>query len=560
MTSVAISPVLVELKLTNRTHLDISKPIGVLNILQELLTTKVLSEDQLRSTHAKLVSQKEKGQESKIASITDESITVDSPRTRHIALRFYYDGQAYSGLAENMGLASDQSVEKALFGALQRAHLIDGESREMCNYSRCGRTDRGVSAAGQVIALRVKSAFRKDVTLDAEGACLLQDKDLPNTASETLQVYTLPRSNNKTKNKNTREQDQHSQSQQIRQARDISEYAYDKILNNILPPDIRILGWTPVTDEFSARFSATTRTYRYFFYQRPYMNMNAMEQALQRLVGTHDFRNLCKMDVEKVYNFERTIYEARIVHVTSPIQHSTGVCYFEIRGQAFLWHQIRCIAEILFLVGHDKEPPSVVSDLLNVTELPRKPSYPLADEKPLVLHDCEYKHVRFNYSVQNLWTMTCLQEKQWEELILKAARIQNCISSLKEMACVSGKDVRAFVQHRLDIRRKRNPSSRDQESKCSFVDDECVTWKQALEWIGQTLHINPDPSFEKDVAYTPLLNRSMGTTYEEKVEAAQKSSRRKERFETNVVKKRKTKEEDSAFYKHMMDQGSSSNT
>jgi hypothetical protein len=32
-----------------------------------------------------------------------------------------------------------------------------------------------------------------------------------------------------------------------------------------LPNEIRVIGWTEVTPEFSARFSATSRTYRYFF-------------------------------------------------------------------------------------------------------------------------------------------------------------------------------------------------------------------------------------------------------------------------------------------------------
>lgn len=49
-------------------------------------------------------------------------------------------------------------VEGRLFEALTRTCLI--QSRESCNYSRCARTDKGVSALGQVVALRVRSKLR----------------------------------------------------------------------------------------------------------------------------------------------------------------------------------------------------------------------------------------------------------------------------------------------------------------------------------------------------------------------------------------------------------------
>ena len=32
-----------------------------------------------------------------------------------------------------------------------------------------------------------------------------------------------------------------------------TELAYGHILNRLLPPDIRVLAWCPVTEEFSAR-------------------------------------------------------------------------------------------------------------------------------------------------------------------------------------------------------------------------------------------------------------------------------------------------------------------
>ena len=45
--------------------------------------------------------------------------------------------------------------------------------------------------------------------------------------------------------------------------------------------------------------------------------------------------------------------------------------YFLIEGNAFLWHQIRCIMGVLFLIGQRKESPEVISDLLDVEVCPR---------------------------------------------------------------------------------------------------------------------------------------------------------------------------------------------
>lgn len=61
-----------------------------------------------------------------------------------------------------------------------------------------------------------------------------------------------------------------------------------------------------------------------------------------------------------------------------------------IKGQSFLWHQIRCIVSILFLIGQNKESPNVIKELLDVENNPRKPEYNIASEIPLNLYLCEF--------------------------------------------------------------------------------------------------------------------------------------------------------------------------
>jgi hypothetical protein len=287
-----------------------------------------------------------------------------------------------------------------------------------------------------------------------------------------------------------------------------------------------------------------------------------MKQGLQNMIGTHDFRNFCKMDVEKVYNFVRTIHSADIV-VDSTI-NNVHICFLHIVGQAFLWHQIRCIVHVLFLIGRGYEDPSVVLDLLNIEQNPGKPSYPLADERPLVLHECRYANLSIGYSVPNLWNVLMVQEQQWEEHILAAARIRNCLTYLQSTV-VRIDELLDFATTRVQLRTKKKRGTNQDVPIHELVPPSAstmgtITWADALTWL-RTNGIIPDPSKLVEHVYTPILQRSRGTTYEEKVMAIQQkdsSSKRQNKYESNIIKKRKTKEEDAAFYDHMIQQGGSS--
>ena len=50
------------------------------------------------------------------------------------------------------------------------------------------------------------------------------------------------------------------------------------------------------------------------------------------------------------------------------------IYFLEIRGTAFLYHQVRCICAILFMVGRHLEEPSVVDALLDVQANPCRPT------------------------------------------------------------------------------------------------------------------------------------------------------------------------------------------
>ncbi|XP_072834988.2 tRNA pseudouridine(38/39) synthase [Pogona vitticeps] len=288
---------------------------------------------------------------------------------RHVALKIAYLGWGYQGFASQENTSN--TIEDKLFEALDKTRLI--ENRQTSNYHRCGRTDKGVSAFGQVISLDLRSNFKG------------------NKLGESTNVKAT----------NTSE-----------------EIRYTHMLNQVLPPDIRVLAWAAVEPSFSARFSCLKRTYCYFF-PRANLDVALMNVAAQKFVGVHDFRNLCKMDVANgVTNFHRTILtaEVQLVDRDEETEQQTPfqMYQFQVTGQAFLYHQVRCMMAILFLIGQRLEKPGIIDELLDIENNPRKPQYSMAVEFPLVLYDCEFENIQWIYDrqvqefnvthLQQLWT------------------------------------------------------------------------------------------------------------------------------------------------------------
>ncbi|XP_033213039.1 tRNA pseudouridine(38/39) synthase isoform X2 [Belonocnema kinseyi] len=299
---------------------------------------------------------------------------------RHILLKFYYLGWDYQGFMEQESTIS--TIEYHLFAALVKSCCI--ESRESSNYHRCGRTDKGVSAFSQVISIDIRSR------LDPEHQSDL-DKELP----------------------------------------------YCKILNRILPKNIRCISWCPAPNDLSARFDCKCRTYKYFF-PRGNLNIEVMNTALKYMIGSHDFRNICKMDVANgVVNFIRTIKEAfvRCIQENEEIPTGYDMCELTITSQAFLWHQIRCIMGVLLLIGREKEKPEVIQDLFDVEKCPRKPQYNLAHEVPLNLFHCEYEtndwffdKIELEEVVRNLqedWTFNNIKSTMIKSMLMKLPDVSN---------------------------------------------------------------------------------------------------------------------------------------
>ncbi|KAM5311456.1 pseudouridylate synthase 1 homolog isoform 2-T2 [Glossophaga mutica] len=77
---------------------------------------------------------------------------------RKIVMLLAYSGKGYHGMQRNVGSSQFKTIEDDLVSALVRSGCIPenhGEDMRKMSFQRCARTDKGVSAAGQVVSLKV---------------------------------------------------------------------------------------------------------------------------------------------------------------------------------------------------------------------------------------------------------------------------------------------------------------------------------------------------------------------------------------------------------------------
>ncbi|ETV92781.1 tRNA pseudouridine(38-40) synthase, variant [Aphanomyces invadans] len=373
-------------------------------------------------------------------------------RTRHVALKFSYMGEKYAGFARQDHM--EETIERYMIDALTISRLV--ENFATCGYSRCGRTDAGVSALGQVIGLVLRSNVPADGTL-------LDGKTIDDIhAGDTFRVE-MPDGTIKT----------------------LVELDYPTCLNSALPHDIRVYAWAPAPPEWSARFLCQGRTYRYFFHRRS-LDLDAMASAAQLLQGKHDYRNFCRMD-PTVTNFEREILSFQV---------------HQVHGRAFLWHQVRCMAAILFLVGKGHESPEIVSTLLDIDACPRKPQYEMAPDLPLVLHDCAFASIDLRFMPGAVNRVYHDVENQWEAANLRAALLRNQLDTLKKLPV---QPHRAIVE----LQRRQTPQTAAHIAAFNAYDVD------AHVEFGEILHRLPAAG--KGLKHIPLLQRKCGFSFEEKM-------------------------------------------
>lgn len=134
-------------------------------------------------------------------------------------------------------------------------------------------------------------------------------------------------------------------------------------LNHLTPPRLWVKSISKAAPDFHARFSPHTKTYQYFFEWSPYPNpfymdrhyhlksraldLDLIKLFLQKLQGTHDFKNYCSIQ-NSTETTVRTIISTKLMHIDK-----TTWC-MEFQGKGFLQHMIRIIAGTALHIGLKK--------------------------------------------------------------------------------------------------------------------------------------------------------------------------------------------------------------
>ena len=137
-------------------------------------------------------------------------------------------------------------------------------------------------------------------------------------------------------------------------------------------PETCVLRWVRhVNSEFHARFSATSRRYRYTLFNRSVrpvlvrstetwvrepLDDELMQRSAEALVGEHDFdafrASACQAD-----HAVRRIHSLQVVRMGNRV-------FIDIHGNAFLHHMVRNIVGSLVLVGKGERSPNWMAEVL----------------------------------------------------------------------------------------------------------------------------------------------------------------------------------------------------
>ncbi len=150
-----------------------------------------------------------------------------------------------------------------------------------------------------------------------------------------------------------------------------SEYSWAFGANTKLPADISVLWAKQVDESFHARFSATSRLYRYVILNRRIrpgllkdqvswefrpLELEPMQKAARYLIGEHDFSS----------------YRAVACQASSPVRtlkqlevKQNGELFsLDLEANGFLHHMVRNIAGVLLSIGAGEAEPIWAKDVL----------------------------------------------------------------------------------------------------------------------------------------------------------------------------------------------------
>ncbi len=243
-------------------------------------------------------------------------------------LTLAYDGTDFAGWQVQPG---KRSVQGVLETALRQ--ITGEEVRAVAS----GRTDAGVHALGQVVAIRTDTRLPEDVLQRALNAQLPHDVAV-------LQVVRVP--------------------DHFHPIRDALRKRYRYVIHD-----------GPVRDVFRRRFA----------WQYPCrLDEAAMHRAAQHLLGTHDMASFQARGAERETT-RRTVYDIGVRRGQDEEQH---VLTIEVEANGFLYKMVRAIVGTLVEVGRGAQDEAWVATVRDACD--RRAAGPTAPAQGLCLVRVEY--------------------------------------------------------------------------------------------------------------------------------------------------------------------------
>jgi len=162
----------------------------------------------------------------------------------------------------------------------------------------------------------------------------------------------------------------------------LSAGEFQRALNALLPPAIRIVSAEETGPDFSARWSAKGKVYRYRLYRGkvvppmlwryvlhyPFpLDEQAMKEAAAKFVGVHDFTSFAAStgseDDDKERNMEREIYSSELKRTDDGEE-----LWFTVHGRSFLRYMVRKMVGTLLEVGRGKLSPADIERLYELKD------------------------------------------------------------------------------------------------------------------------------------------------------------------------------------------------
>ncbi len=183
----------------------------------------------------------------------------------------------------------------------------------------------------------------------------------------------------------------------------LSAPEFQRALNALLPPAIRVVGAEEVGPDFDARWSARGKTYRYRLYRGkvvppmiwryvlhyPFpLDEDAMRDAAARFVGTHDFAAFAAStgseDDDRERSTEREIYSTELTRSSDNEE-----LVFTVKGRSFLRYMVRKMVGTLLDVGRGKLKPGDIDRLYEIMD--RSKSGPTVPPQGLVMVEVQHE-------------------------------------------------------------------------------------------------------------------------------------------------------------------------